>query len=274
MFDFNLLFLNRYARLGAALIGLIVLSLCSCDTKIEGCTDVNASNFNLNADTPCPSCCTQPQATTSFICQTKGKTFSVNDTFKDFNNTSYQIKSFNLYIGSLEFELKNGTKVKANTAPFDYNGISYINDFFVMNNALQITKLFSIAMPDSLVAVSINIGLPNALNTIDKITGISESSQINSNEMKEPNTGQRLSWVMTYNLLNNTSSLKMGGTNTLLKLRQQLPKALFKKGKDVKITLTLNMVNLLQGLDLNGSTQQTNTLINSSLPNAISLLVE
>lgn len=273
MLKFNSFFLNRYALLGGVLVGFTVLSLGSCDTRIEGCTNVNASNFNLNADTPCSNCCTQPQATTSFICKTDANTFSTNDIFKDVNNTSYKVKNFNLYINNIEFELKNGTKVKASTS-FDYNGTSYINDFFIMNNALQITKLFNIAMPDSLVAVSVNIGLPNALNTIDKITGISESSQINSNEMKEPNTGQRLSWVMTYNLLNSTNNVKLGGTNTLLNLRKQLPKALFKKGKDVKLVLTLNMTNLFQGLDLQGSTQQTNTLINSSLPNAISLLVE
>lgn len=272
MFKLNSLFFSKYARFVATL-GLMVLSLGSCDTKIEGCTDVNASNFNLNADTPCSNCCTQPQATTSFICKRNVNTFSVNDTFKDVNNTSYQIKSFNLYINNIEFELKNGTRVKANTS-FDYNGISYINDFFIMNNTVQITKLFSIATPDSLVAVSLNLGLPNALNTTDKITGVSESSPINSNEMKEPNTGQRLSWVITYKLLNSTNNLKLGGTNTGLNLRKQLPKALFKKGKDVKLTLTLNMATLFQGIDLNGSIQQTNALINSSLPNAISLLVE
>jgi MbnP len=43
-------------------IFLFVLSISNCKEKIEGCLDIEADNFSVSADLPCPdNCCTYPR---------------------------------------------------------------------------------------------------------------------------------------------------------------------------------------------------------------------
>ncbi len=41
-------------------VGLLLALLTSCNQAEEGCLDIFAANYNVDADRPCPDCCTYP----------------------------------------------------------------------------------------------------------------------------------------------------------------------------------------------------------------------
>ncbi len=45
----------------AILIVLFALFISACKDPVEGCLDIEASNYNVAADNPCPDCCTYPR---------------------------------------------------------------------------------------------------------------------------------------------------------------------------------------------------------------------
>jgi len=70
---------------------LILISSAGCNTRIQGCLDVNAENFNLNAEQSCDGCCTYPSLALSLTQKWGDRNFALTDTLFDINGQPYRI---------------------------------------------------------------------------------------------------------------------------------------------------------------------------------------
>jgi len=71
---------------------LLLTSLTGCNTRIQGCLDVNAENFNLNAEQSCDGCCTYPSLALSLTQKWGDRNFALTDTLFDINGQPYRIR--------------------------------------------------------------------------------------------------------------------------------------------------------------------------------------
>ena len=70
---------------------LILISIAGCNTRIQGCLDVNAENFNLNAEQSCDGCCTYPSLALSLTQRWGDRNFALTDTLFDIHGHPYRI---------------------------------------------------------------------------------------------------------------------------------------------------------------------------------------
>jgi hypothetical protein len=67
---------------------------------VEGCLDINASNFDLNADRACPDCCTYPSVFLTLSQKWVDRNFALTDTLRDIHDRPYRINDLKYYLSS------------------------------------------------------------------------------------------------------------------------------------------------------------------------------
>jgi hypothetical protein len=77
---------------------LVLLSNTGCNTRIQGCLDVNADNFNLNAEQSCNDCCTYPSVALSLTQKWGERNYANTDTLYDINGHAYRINSLEYFL--------------------------------------------------------------------------------------------------------------------------------------------------------------------------------
>lgn len=70
---------------------LILIFIPGCNTRIQGCLDVNAENFNLNAEQSCDGCCLYPSLALSLTQKWGDRNFALTDTLLDILGHPYRI---------------------------------------------------------------------------------------------------------------------------------------------------------------------------------------
>ncbi|MGB4906205.1 MAG: MbnP family protein [Saprospiraceae bacterium] len=90
---------------------LFVVILFSCGTKNEGCTDANASNFDVSADANC--CCIYPQLGVQFIYYNGLKIVGANDTFIDADNNRFIVDKVKFYVSGINYILESGEALRS-----------------------------------------------------------------------------------------------------------------------------------------------------------------
>jgi len=67
---------------------------------VEGCLDINASNFDLNADRACTDCCTYPSLFLTLSQKWADSNFFLTDTLLDIHDHPYRINDLKYYLSS------------------------------------------------------------------------------------------------------------------------------------------------------------------------------
>lgn len=83
---------------------LILISITGCNTRIQGCLDINAENFNLNAEQSCDGCCTYPSLSLSLTQKWGDRNFANTDTLYDMNGQPYKINSLVYFLSDWTWE--------------------------------------------------------------------------------------------------------------------------------------------------------------------------
>ena len=93
-------------------ISLLIVLLSACYEPTEGCLDVRASNFDLDADGPCADCCTFPELNLRFnnVWSYADTTVSFGlDTFYlDVQDHPFLIDRIRFYWSNIRLQLTNG----------------------------------------------------------------------------------------------------------------------------------------------------------------------
>lgn len=113
----------------------ILLSINGCNTRIQGCLDVNADNFNLNAEQSCDDCCTYPSMSLSLTQLWGDRNFTITDTLYDVNDKSYRIIGLDYFLSAWTWEdaAHNSFHVDSVTVICDNGNLTYAPDILAIN---------------------------------------------------------------------------------------------------------------------------------------------
>jgi hypothetical protein len=107
--------LREHYLLGLAGL-LIIVSIAGCNTRIQGCLDVNAENFNLNAEQDCDGCCAYPTLSLSLTQKWGDRNFASSDTLFDIDGDPYKIYSLKYFLSDWIWEDGQGIQYHVDSA--------------------------------------------------------------------------------------------------------------------------------------------------------------
>lgn len=169
-------FLSRYCLWAI----FCLLSLTSCYQNVEGCLDIQATNFDLDADIDCDGCCIYPKLKVSFLHRVKD---DIRDTFYNFSlNTPYnftggdtfQVSSIQFYLSDFKLKLEDGTLLGVEDTvnifvPNTIGSIRGIEDNFVLVDRSRPTSSDVGTIRGALVCTGMEfkLGIKDSANVAD-----------------------------------------------------------------------------------------------------------
>ena len=153
----------------ACLVPGFLLLLTGCNTRIEGCLDIAAANFDLNADRACEDCCTYPSLSISLSQKWNDRNFRTNDTLTDINHIDYRILDLKFFLSSWRWFDNDLITYTVDSAEIACNGsiLHYTPDIILVDTAQFVYTLGTIRESPLIDSVELNFGLLSALDCID-----------------------------------------------------------------------------------------------------------
>ncbi len=98
------------------IILLIIFTSTSCYEPREGCLDINATNFEVDADRACSNCCTYPVlkfAVSHKLTADSETNLNYNDSvYVDGAGNAFRVKNIQFYISNVRLMREDGTEVR------------------------------------------------------------------------------------------------------------------------------------------------------------------
>lgn len=147
-----------------------ILFFQSCNTRIEGCLDINAKNFDLDAEKACDDCCEYPPILLSVSPKWNDKNFTTLDTFFDINGASYKIIDLKYILSSFSWNGTEGIVYSIDSAEIDCgpNTTTYTPDIILINPGKVDYILDSIRLFPSISSFKMKLGWSPHLECVDE----------------------------------------------------------------------------------------------------------
>ncbi len=116
---------------------LVLLSVnMGCNTRIEGCLDLNAANFDFEAERSCDDCCKYPSAILSLTQKWNADNFSNEDTLYDGQGQKYLIIDLKYFLSSWAWQDSDGKiyTVDSVTATCGTEDLTYTPDMITADS--------------------------------------------------------------------------------------------------------------------------------------------
>ena len=144
--------------------------LISCNTKVDGCLDIAAENFDLEADRPCDNCCRYPSMSLLLTQRWGDSNFQTSDTFFDINQKPYYIKDLKYILSS--FSWKDGDNViytiDSSLVNCSDQQIGYTRDLLQIDSRIFTYTLDTIRLFPHVQSLNFKLGWPPALECVDE----------------------------------------------------------------------------------------------------------
>jgi hypothetical protein len=154
---------------------LILLSyyFYSCYEAVEGCTDPLASNYRLNADESCTSCCTYPEVFIKLQHKWGTSVFQNNKEYTSSKGQNFTVINHKFYIGNIRIFDEMGLEISnRKTLLFTSAGTRKIinQNFCLINGTLSDCKSGSFKHQGVISKITFNNILPEELNSLDSVS--------------------------------------------------------------------------------------------------------
>jgi len=148
---------------------LIILST-GCNTRIEGCLDVNAENFDLNGERPCKDCCTYPMMQLSLTQKWNDANFSNDTTLYDEQLQPYFITDLRYYLTTWSWIDDEGNQFTVDSVEGDCNGstLTYTPDILIIDTRKFLYTLGTIRVAPHIVSLHASLGLTEDYSCLDE----------------------------------------------------------------------------------------------------------
>lgn len=147
----------------------MLLVLSSCNTRIEGCLQVNAENFDLNAEKACDGCCTYPSVSLSLSQKWNDRNFANTDTLYDIHGQAYRIQDLRYYLTSWSWKDTDGAVYTVDSVEADCGDtkLTYTPDILVVDTRQFSYTLGTIRQSPEIQAVFSTLGLTEDFSCLD-----------------------------------------------------------------------------------------------------------
>jgi hypothetical protein len=95
----------------------------ACNTRIEGCLESNAENFDLNAELPCDGCCTYPSMGLILSQKWGPDNFTNADTLYDISGEAYKIEDLRYFLTTWSWTNTAGELFTVDSIENDCHGV-------------------------------------------------------------------------------------------------------------------------------------------------------
>ena len=148
----------------------LILASTACNTRIEGCLDVNAENFDLNGERDCKDCCTYPSMQLSLTQKWNDDNFSNADTLFDIGSNPYLITDLRYFMTTWSWRDDEGNTFTVDTVEGDCNGTPYrfTPDILVIDTRQFLYTLGTIRVAPHILSVNATMGLTQDYSCLDK----------------------------------------------------------------------------------------------------------
>jgi hypothetical protein len=148
---------------------MAVIFLPSCNTRIEGCLDANADNFNLNAELPCDGCCTYPSLELVLSQKWGEENFANTDTLFDRTGQPYQIQDLRYFLTTWSWTDAQGQVYTVDSLDADCDGstLRYTPDNAIIDTRKFVYTLGTTRINPVTTSVSYSLGLTRDFSCLD-----------------------------------------------------------------------------------------------------------
>ena len=118
---------------------VFLLIIVSCKERIEGCKDVEATNYNVSADDPCSDCCTYPKILLDVFHKYDSLNFSFDSTYIIAGDT-IRFKQVIFYLSDFRLVNESDSIETADTIDLDIIGedvLTFKDDFALVSRSIS-----------------------------------------------------------------------------------------------------------------------------------------
>ena len=263
--------------------------LPGCFEPEEGCLNVSAANFDIDADESCGDCCTFPTLSVDFQHRIiENDTLVTNLTYEDSlysvdGVNFFRVQNIQFYISDLrlirsdftEYTIVNSLEVDL----FELNGDStqgFVKDdiALVNRNTFSTYQLGDIAGESNFVGVRMLLGLDDELNRIDPESLAEDHPLLQDSMYISQDSGYVFNRLDLYLDAQDTEATRIEISQDVNALDLGFPvEFALPEGFSVEITFQIDYLTWFQGIDFqNDSVDQIRQIIVENLPNSLSIV--
>lgn len=171
---------------------LLIMLSAGCNTRIEGCLDVNAKNFDLNGERPCDDCCTYPSMQLSLTQKWDDRNFANTDTLFDSNLDSFKISDLRYFLTSWSWLDEEGNQFTVDSVEGDCNGTKwrYTPDILIIDTRKFLYTLGTIRVAPNLDSIHATLGLTEDYSCLDEADPQTPASVTDQSPLWNNQTGR------------------------------------------------------------------------------------
>lgn len=141
----------------------------ACNTRIEGCLESNAENFDLNAELPCDGCCTYPSMGLTLSQKWGDENFNNADTLYDIHDKPYKIEDLRYFLTTWSWTNAEGDLFTVDSIENECNSIAfrYTPDNVIIDTRKFVYTLGTIREYPVTDAVFFSLGLTRDFSCLD-----------------------------------------------------------------------------------------------------------
>jgi len=264
----------------------------SCYEPIEGCLDLRATNFAVDADDPCSNCCQFPMLKLAVLhkvydapLDTFFNLIYLDSVYQDGAGNDFRVQNIQFYISNLRFVRADGTEVPTQ----DSLSVEIIGED---GNAETVRVLDNFALANRDVFSEFDLGTFIADGTFDRIrfeVGIARPANVSfpaafpadhplaeENMFVNTDTGYIFNQMVWFNSANpaDTTAIQLDiATEPFLRTVELPLEVAIIEGFDVIVTLQVNYTAWFDNVDLRNDDLATlMTKISDNLQNSFSVL--
>jgi hypothetical protein len=255
---------------GFLLLALLLTGSVGCNTRIEGCLDLNADNFDFEAELACEDCCTYPKMNLSLTQKWNEDNFSNEDTLYDIHDQPYIIQDLKYFLSSWSWRDGEGHRytVDSVNAACHATTLAYTPDILTTGTRQFSYTLGTIRLAPLTDSLFMTLGLVEDFSCLDPDDESTPSNITDQSPLwnKETGTLETLRLVLQRDLNTVTFDTVFLTTNFEFRLPYTVQ---LRSGFSEKFDLTVNYALWFQDADT-GDLSSFGTSIINYLPGSIS----
>ena len=230
---------------------LFWFSTVGCNTRIQGCLDVNANNFDLNAELSCDGCCTYPSSLLSLTQKWNDRNFASTDTLYDLHGQPYKLRDLKYFLSAWNWKDSNGSlyTVDSVNAICDDDQFTYAPDNLMIDINQFIYTMGTIRQSPNIDSLYFLIGIAQDFSCLDTEDPETPSELTNQSPLWNPQTeALETMRIVVQRDLNTENFDTVFIANTA---QIQLPYSYqMVAGENTSFTLTVNYAQWFQDVDI------------------------
>ncbi|MBP7238680.1 MAG: hypothetical protein KBA14_00505 [Saprospiraceae bacterium] len=243
---------------------LLIILNTGCNTRIEGCLDVNAKNFDLNGERPCDDCCTYPSMQLSLTQKWDDRNFANTDTLFDSNLDSFKITDLRYFLTSWSWIDEDGNQFTVDSVEGDCNGstLGYTPDILIIDTRKFLYTLGTIRVAPNLVSIHATLGLTEDYTCLDETDPMTPAAVTDQSPLWNNQSGK----LETIRLIvqRNLAVELLDTIYVDLHLENTIPYDVqLANGKDTPLALSVNYAQWFKDVDVNDLSSFETSMLNN-----------